>query len=356
MVGGMPSLGGLSGTVLVAVQLTIFAAGLVLAFAGERIHELIVTIGAFLSGVVLATIVLPGIILTELPGVEGYLLTGVGVLVAGGLAVVLVWASIFWAVFLSGATVGLLVAASLTGVWNPLWIAGGLLIAGLGVAFFGVVGIGIAFVLAYAGQATGYHGLRDMAFWINDLWRYFDSSSSGGTAGTAKFDEDGTYFDSGGTSGASSGRSDPFIPEDSVTESGPLRAWIMTIVGVLCFGVMAVMLGFILGGPILAGILHPTARAGVLIVLSAAACGRLAIKFYRPYIAVSTAFSGSILTAIAATSKRTVYLLSAGNITDALTLLETASTTFFGVMVAVFLIGSAIQLRHVRHTDSPLGW
>lgn len=354
MGGLVPVDGGLTGTVLVVVQIATFVIGLVLAFAGERVHEMLVTLGAFLGGAVLAMLILPGILLTGGSGMEGILLTGVGVLASGGIAVVLTWVSIYFAVFLSGATAGLLVAAYLTGVWNPLWIGGGLLIVGLGGLFFGMVGIGIAFVAAYAGQATGYHGLRDMAFRINDLKRRPDSAPSGGTSGTAKFDEDGSYFETGGSSGGPSGRSDTFIPEDTVKESGPVRAWAMTILGVVCFGVLAVISGFAMGAPILAGILHPTARAGVLIVLSAAVCGRLAIKFYRPYIVLSTAFSGSILTAIALTSKRTLYLLSTGDLASALTLLERASMTFFGVMVAVFLVGSVIQIRHVRRSDPPI--
>lgn len=360
MGGVLPVDGGLTGTVLVGAQIATFAIGLVLAFAGERVHEVILSIGAFIVGAVSASLFLPGILLTEFPGVVGYLLSGLSVVLVGGLAVMLMWISIIIGVFISGATAGGLLAAYLTGVWSPLWIGGGGLIIGFGLLFFGTVGVGIAFIVAYAGQATGNHTLRDLAFRVNDLWRSYTSTSrsgtdkSGGPSGTAKFDEEGTYFDSGGNTGSSSSRSDPFIPENRVKESGPIRAWFMTIIGIVCFGIMGILLFFILGTPILAGILHPTARGGVLVVMTAAICGRLAVKFYRPYIAVSTAFSGSILIAIAITSQRTIYLLSLGKLNSSIRLLETATTTFFSVMAVIFIVGSAYQIRHILHSDFPM--
>ena len=74
MVGVMPVGGGLTGTALVVAQIATFAIGLVLAFAGERVHEVLLTIGAFLTGAVLAILILPGIFLTGGSGMGGILL------------------------------------------------------------------------------------------------------------------------------------------------------------------------------------------------------------------------------------------------------------------------------------------
>lgn len=346
---GVPILG------WVGLQAAALVVGLVLAFVGERVHEVVITLVAFLFGAAFGLTGLAPMLLSEGAGGQGFGLTAILVVVVVGILVaMLVWVGIYLAVFLTGAGVGYLAGATVTGVWSPLWVGGGFLAGGFGLLFLLLLAMGCAFVAAYLGQATGNHGLRDLAFEINT---YFERAKVSTThagerkTGTDKFEEGSTYFDSPEPT-RSSGRDYPVIPEDRVKNSGTLTAAFLALVGLLSFGVMIVLTGLIFGlGAVAAAVLHPTLRGGFLVALASLFCGSVAVRLYRPYIAVSTASSGAFLIAFAATSQRTLQLLLAGNFAGLVRYVQTSSAMFLVVFTVVFLAGAAYQLRHIHHSD-----